>query len=42
VDTAFRDAIRILAVKDEEPLPGVADNKLGLCDIITEVFHIIQ
>jgi len=42
LDTALRDAISILAIKNEEPLPGVVDNKLGLCDIVTEVFYIIQ
>lgn len=42
LDTVIRDGIKTLAIKSEELLPGVEDNKLGLCNIITEVFYIIQ
>lgn len=42
VDRAFEEAIIALASKVEEELPGLEENKLGLCSILTKVFYIIR
>lgn len=42
-DTAIRDGIIALAIKDEgPPSPGLVENKLGLADTLTGMFYIIQ
>jgi hypothetical protein len=42
LDIALRDAIKMLAVKNEDELPGLEDHKPGLASIVTEVLYVIQ
>lgn len=41
-DHAFEEALLTLANKLEEELPGLDESKLGLSNILTKVFYIIE